>query len=81
MGITPTLQASGTNISDHGSFWKFSPTTPSVMVIQNDVAGSQSPYWHTSDDLIAHFNWSFDVAMVRSYVATTAHLAQIISTS
>jgi len=80
-GITPTLQASGDNLSDHGSFWKFYSTTPAVMLIQNDDSGMQNPYWHTVNDRIVNFNWPFYLAMVRSYVATAAHEAQIISTS
>jgi len=76
-GITPLQQASGDNLSDHGSFWKNG--YHAVMLIERDDVAN--PNWHTLNDRITTFNWPFYIAVTRSFVATAAHEAQIISTN
>ena len=74
-GITRTLQASGDNLSDHGSFW--SKGYPAVMLIEDDLSPNTNPYWHTLNDRVSTFNWPFYVQVTKSLVAVAAHEAGI----
>ncbi|MEI6725138.1 MAG: M20/M25/M40 family metallo-hydrolase [Actinomycetes bacterium] len=74
-GITPTLNASGDNLSDHGSFW--ANGYPAVMLIEDDVS-QVNPNWHTANDKVSTFRWPYYVQMTRSLVAVAAHEAGII---
>jgi len=73
-GITPTLQASGDNLSDHGSFWKNGYNA--VMLIEDEQT-QVNPNWHTLNDRVSTFRWSYYVAMTKSLVAVAAHEAGI----
>ena len=74
-GITPTLNASGVNLSDHGAFWKNG--YPAVLLIEDDVS-QVNPNWHTVNDKVSTFRWPFYVQVTKSLVAVAAHEAGII---
>ena len=77
-GVTPTLQASGDNLSDHGSFWKSG--YPAVMLIEDELT-QVNPNWHALTDRVSTFNWPFYVAATKSLVAVAAHEAGIVTTT
>jgi hypothetical protein len=74
-GMTPTVQASGDNLSDHGSFWANGYNA--VMLIEDDTS-QVNPNWHTLGDRVSTFNWPFYIAVVKSEVAVAAHEAGIL---
>jgi hypothetical protein len=74
-GITPTLNASGVRLSDHGSFWRNG--YHAVLFIEDDV-GEVNPNWHTVNDTVSTFNWPYYVQMTKSLVAVAAHEAGIL---
>ena len=74
-GMTPTVQASGDNLSDHGSFWASGYNA--VMLIEDDQS-QVNPNWHTRGDRASTFNWPFYLAVVKSEVAVAAHEAGIV---
>ena len=73
-GITPTLNPSGDNLSDHGSFW--AKGYNAVMLIEDDVS-QVNPNWHTVNDRVSTFRWPFYVQVTKSLVAVAAHEADI----
>ena len=73
-GMTPTLNASGDNLSDHGSFW--AQGYNAVMLIEDDVS-QVNPNWHTANDKVTTFRWPYYVAITKSLVAVAAHEAGI----
>ena len=79
-GLNATGYAMGMNLSDHGSFWKFLPAVPAVLLIEDDRNGSNSN-WHTTADTTSTFNWAYYVHVTRTLVGLAAHQAQLISTS
>jgi hypothetical protein len=73
-GMTPTLNASGDNLSDHGSFW--ARGFNAVMLIEDDVS-QVNPNWHTANDKVTTFRWPYYLAITKSLVAVAAHEAGI----
>lgn len=73
-GMTPTLNATGDNLSDHGSFW--SQGYHAVMLIEDDVS-QENPNWHTAGDTVSTFRWPYYVAVTKGLVAVAAHEAEI----
>jgi hypothetical protein len=62
----------GMGSSDHASFWNRG--YPAVCVIE-DYGGDFNAYYHTTNDTMAKFNWSYFTAATRATVATAGQLA------
>jgi len=77
-GIAATLNASGDNLSDHGSFW--AKGYPAVLFIEDDVS-QVNPNWHTANDKVSTFRWPYYVQVTKSLVAVAAHEAGILTTA
>ena len=77
-GVAPTLQASGDNLSDHGSFW--AKGYPAVMLIEDELS-QVNPNWHALTDRVSTFRWPYYVQVTRSLVAVAAHEAGIVTTT
>ncbi len=73
ISLTTTIQNPGTTASDHASFWNRGYSA--IVFSQAFFSGDSNPYYHTSNDRIAHFNLGFFFALSRLAVATIAHLA------
>ena len=78
-GLNATDYAMGMKYSDHGAFWKYYPSAPAVLLIEQEWDVT-NPNWHTTGDTISTFNWTYYVQVTRTLVGLAAHQAQIIST-
>ncbi|MCF8240061.1 MAG: M20/M25/M40 family metallo-hydrolase [Melioribacteraceae bacterium] len=55
--LAPNLIDPGSTASDHSSFWDAGYSA--VLLIENYYGGDFNNYYHTSNDLITHFNTNF----------------------
>ena len=67
----------GSYWSDNGSYWRWG-RYPAVLLVEEEWGVNHNPHWHTSGDRISTFDWVQYVAVTRSLVALTAHLAGVL---
>jgi len=69
--VKPRILRDARGVSDHASFWR---RGYSAVWVSDDLT---SPYFHTPRDTVERFSRRYYVAVVKSLLATTAHLARI----
>jgi hypothetical protein len=79
IGLSPVIYNPGTTASDHSSFWNHGYTA--VVFSEAYYGGDFNPFYHTSNDRIAHFNLDYFHALSKLAVATIAHLSLDIITN
>jgi Peptidase family M28/Secretion system C-terminal sorting domain len=57
IGILASDINPGTTASDQASFWDYNYTA--ILLIENYYGGDFNPYYHTSNDMITHFNMPY----------------------
>ncbi len=70
LDLDPQIVPNGTGASDHASFWDFG--YPAILGIED--FSDFNPYYHTTDDLLAHTDLSYYTEFVRASLATLAHM-------
>jgi hypothetical protein len=73
LGLSPAIFNPGTTASDHSSFWNHGYTA--VVFSEAFFGGDGNPFYHTSNDRIAHFNLAYFYALSKLAVATISHLS------
>jgi hypothetical protein len=73
MGLSPAIYNPGTTASDHSSFWNYGYSA--VVFSEAFYGGDSNPFYHTSNDRIAHFNLAYFFALSKLAVATISHLS------
>jgi hypothetical protein len=74
IGISPSVINPGTGASDQASFWNHNYSA--ILLIENYYGGDFNPYYHTSNDLIAHYNFPYYHKCSRLSVGTLALLSK-----
>ncbi|MGA2241783.1 MAG: M28 family metallopeptidase [Verrucomicrobiota bacterium] len=74
--LAPVIKPDGITASDHYYFWYNGYAA--ILAIE-DYGGDFNPYYHTTNDTLAHFNLPYFTASVQAAVATVAHLAGPVS--
>jgi len=67
IGLMTTLAVPGSPFSDHKSFWD--EGYAAILLIEDD-AGDFNPYYHTTNDLITHFDQQFFLKCSQLAIAT-----------
>jgi hypothetical protein len=73
IGIQPSVINPGITASDHASFWNHGITA--ILLIEN-YYGDFNPYYHTSNDLIAHYNFPYYEKCSKLSIGTLALMAK-----
>lgn len=74
--LEPIDDPDGLAASDHFSFW--ARGWPGILAIEDDVSDF-NPNYHTTADTLARLNLPYFTSFVRASVATTAHLAVLVT--
>lgn len=72
LDLIPQIIPNGTGASDHYPFWQYG--YPAILAIEDYYGGDFNPYYHTSQDNLAHANVGYFTEMVRAAVGTFAHM-------
>ena len=73
LNLIPQIIPNGTGSSDHYPFWQYG--YPAILAIEDYYGtGDFNPYYHTSQDNLAHVNVDYFTEMVRAAVGTFAHM-------
>ena len=72
--LDPVQYAQSMELSDHGAFWDNG--YHAVLLIEESWLEG-NPNWHTADDTVDTFNWSYYEQVIKSLVGLAAHLAGI----
>ncbi|MCW8823012.1 MAG: M28 family peptidase, partial [Ignavibacteriaceae bacterium] len=75
IGVTPSIQNNGTTASDQASFWNNG--YGAILLIEEFYGGDFNAYYHTTSDLLIHYNQPYYHKMSRLTLATVATLAEI----
>lgn len=77
-GISPHVMRDSAGWSDHWSFWHHSYGATCLI---EDCTTRDNPYYHSSQDTVAHLSWNYYVRVTQGLTATTAHLAWLQGTA
>lgn len=72
IGLNPVLKNPGISASDHASFWN--KGYGAILLIEDDT-NDFNPYYHTVNDVIAHFNIPYFTKSAKLALATLASFA------
>lgn len=75
IGVNPSIINPGTTASDQASFWNHG--YGALLLIEEYYGGDFNAYYHTTNDLITHFNFSYYLKMSRLSLGTLATLAEV----
>jgi hypothetical protein len=75
IGVTPSIINPGTTASDQASFWNNG--YGAVLLIEEYYGGDFNAYYHTTNDLLIHYNQPYYHKMSRLTLGTVATLAEI----
>ena len=78
IGINPSIINPGTTASDQASFWNNG--YGALLLIEEYYGGDFNAYYHTTNDLITHFNQPYYLKMSRASIGTIATLAIVTGT-
>ena len=73
IGLLPHVYSVVKSISDHNSFWNKGYSA--VLLIEAYFGGDVSPFYHTSNDKIVHFNLDYFHALSKLAVAAISQLS------
>jgi hypothetical protein len=73
IGVTPSIINPGTGASDHASFWNHN--YGAILLIEEYYGGDFNAYYHSTNDLLIHFNQPYYHKMSRLTFGTLATLA------
>jgi hypothetical protein len=76
IGIQPSVINPGITASDHASFWNHGYTA--ILLIEN-YYGDFNQYYHTSNDLISHYNFPYFEKCSKLCIGTLALMANVVS--
>ena len=74
IGIQPSVVNPGLTASDHASFWNYGYTA--ILLIEN-YYGDFNQYYHTSNDLISHYNFPYFEKCSKLCIGTLALMAKV----
>jgi hypothetical protein len=75
VGIVPSIINPGTTASDQASFWYNG--YGALLLIEEYYGGDFNSYYHSTNDLIVHFNQPYFLKMSQLSIGTVATLAEI----
>jgi hypothetical protein len=75
IGVTPVVENPGTTASDQASFWNYN--YGALLLIEEYYGGDFNLYYHSTDDLLIHFNQPYYHKMSRLTLGTVATLAEL----
>jgi hypothetical protein len=75
IGVTPSVQNPGTTASDQASFWNNG--YGAILLIEEYYGNDFNPYYHSTSDLLIHYNQPYYHKMSRLTLATVATLAEL----
>lgn len=75
IGVTTSIMNPGTPASDQASFWNHG--YGALLLIEEMYGGDFNAYYHTTDDLLLHFNQPYFHKMSRLALGTVATLAEL----
>jgi Peptidase family M28/Secretion system C-terminal sorting domain len=75
IGVTPSIINPGTGASDHASFWNHN--YGAILLIEEYYGGDFNAYYHSTNDLLTHFNQPYYHKMSRLTFGTLATLAEM----
>ncbi len=75
IGIIPSIINPGTTASDQASFWNNG--YGALLLIEEYYGGDFNAYYHTTNDLITHFNQPYYLMMSKTALGTLATLANV----
>jgi len=75
IGITPSIVNPGTTASDQASFWNNG--YGALLLIEEYYGGDFNAYYHSTSDLLIHFNQPYFHKMSRLTLGTVATLAEL----
>lgn len=78
IGVTPSIINPGTTASDQSSFWNNG--FGAILLIEEYYGGDFNAYYHTTNDLITHFNQPYYLKMSQLVYGTAATLAEVTET-
>ena len=76
-GIRPRVMKDGAGWSDHWSFWHHGYGATCLI---EDTTTRDNPYYHSSQDTVAHLSWNYYVRVTQGLTATVAHVAWLQGT-
>jgi hypothetical protein len=79
IGITPSIINPGTTASDQASFWNNG--YGALLLIEEYYGSDFNAYYHTTNDLLTHFNQPYYHKMSKLALGTVATLAELEATS
>lgn len=75
IGVTPVVENPGTTASDQASFWNHN--YGAILLIEEYYGGDFNAYYHTTNDLLSHYNQPYFHKMSRLTLGTVATLAEM----
>jgi hypothetical protein len=78
IGIIPSIINPGTTASDQAAFWNNG--YGALLLIEEYYGGDFNAYYHSTDDLITHFNQPYYLKMSQASIGTVATLANVTGT-
>ena len=75
IGVTPVVENPGTTASDQASFWNNG--YGAILLIEEYYGGDFNAYYHTTNDLVIHYNQPYYHKMSRLAFGTVATLAEL----
>ena len=75
LGVTPSIINPGTGASDQASFWNHN--YGALLLIEEYYGGDFNAYYHSVNDLVAHFNQPYYLKMSQLSIGTIATLAEM----
>jgi hypothetical protein len=75
IGLTPSVQNPGTTASDQASFWNNGYSA--LLLIEEYYGGDFNAYYHTTNDLVVHFNQPYYLKISKVALGTAAVLAEM----
>jgi len=79
IGIMPSIINPGTTASDQASFWNNG--YGALLLIEEYYGGDFNAYYHSTNDLITHFNQPYYLKMSQAAIGTIATLANVNETT
>ncbi|MGB5893945.1 MAG: M28 family peptidase [Ignavibacteriaceae bacterium] len=79
IGINPSIINPGTTASDQASFWNNG--YGALLLIEEYYGGDFNAYYHSTNDLITHFNQPYYLKMSQAAIGTIATLANVNETA
>ena len=78
IGIIPSIINPGTTASDQASFWNNG--YGALLLIEEYYGGDFNAYYHSTNDLIIHFNQPYYLKMSQASIGTIATLSNVTGT-